>query len=59
MKKKTLLITLLFLCIFSLVGCTKKREAEEEIILADPHELEVDKNNTKIENTAEDDVGDA
>lgn len=37
----------------------KKREAEEEIILADPHELEVDKNNTKIENTAEDDVGDA
>ena len=37
----------------------KKRAAEEEIILADPHELEVDKNNTKIENTAEDDVGDA
>ncbi|MBE7072343.1 MAG: glycosyl hydrolase family 5 [Ruminococcaceae bacterium] len=37
----------------------KKREAEEEIVLADPHELEVDKNNTKIENTAEDDVGDA
>lgn len=37
----------------------KKREAEEEIILADTHELEVDKNNTKIENTAEDDVGDA
>lgn len=37
----------------------KKREAEKEIILADPHELEVDKNNTKIENTAEDDVGDA
>lgn len=37
----------------------KKREAEEEIIFADPHELEVDKNNTKIENTAEDDVGDA
>ena len=37
----------------------KKREAEEEIILADPHELEVDKNNTKIENTAEDDVGEA
>ena len=37
----------------------KKREAEEEIILADPHELEVDKNNKKIENTAEDDVGDA
>jgi aryl-phospho-beta-D-glucosidase BglC (GH1 family) len=37
----------------------KKREADEEIILADPHELEVDKNNTKIENTAEDDVGDA
>lgn len=37
----------------------KKREAEEEIILADPHEVEVDKNNTKIENTAEDDVGDA
>ena len=36
----------------------KKREAEEEIILADPHELEVDKNNTKIENTAEDDPGD-
>ena len=29
MKKKTLLITLLFLCIFSLVGCTKKREAED------------------------------
>ena len=29
----------------------KKREAEEEIILADPHELEVDKNNNKIENT--------
>lgn len=37
----------------------KKRAAEEEIILANPHELEVDKNNTKIENTAEDDVGDA
>ena len=37
----------------------KKRQAEEEIILADPHELEVDKNNTKIENTAEDDVGEA
>ena len=35
----------------------KKREAEEEIILADPHELEVDKNNTKIENT-EDASGD-
>ena len=37
----------------------KKRQAEEEIILADPHEIEVDKNNTKIENTAEDNVGDA
>lgn len=37
----------------------KKRAAEEEIVLADSHELEVDKNNTKIENTAEDDVGDA
>ena len=37
----------------------KKRAAEEEIILADPHEIEVDKNNTKIENTAEDNVGDA
>ena len=36
----------------------KKREAEEEIILADPHEIEVDKPTTKIENTAEGDSGD-
>ena len=35
----------------------KKRAAEEEVILADPHELEVDKDNTKIENT-EDTSGD-
>ena len=29
MKKKTLLIALLFVCMLSLVGCTKKREAED------------------------------
>ena len=35
----------------------KKRAAEEEIILADPHELEVDKDNKKFNNT-EDTSGD-
>lgn len=35
----------------------KKREAEEEIILPDSQEFDVDKPTTKIENTAEDDIG--
>ena len=35
----------------------KKREAEEEIILPDSQEFDVDKPTTKIENTAEEDIG--